>query len=280
MSADLHCHTKLSDGSVGIDELLLLAQQRGLSTIAVTDHDTFAGVTRAKVFGERHGIEVISGIEFSTIDSRRGRKAHILCYYCDNPDRLQGICKRTGDNRKKAGNLMLQKTMRIYPIPAEMVLKRAQGSTNLYKQHIMQALIDAGYADCVFGQVFQRLFHPKTGLAYAAVEYPDVHEVIHAIHEAGGVAVLAHPSEYNSIDLMRELVQNKEIDGVEYWHPRNREEDLPLIQSVAEQYGLVMTGGTDFHGMYAKRPLPIGSYLTPDDQLAELKKRKGHIQAG
>ena len=68
MAADLHCHTKMSDGSVGIDELILLAKNKGLHKIAVTDHDTFAGSVRAKVFGDRHGVEVIPGIEFSTYD--------------------------------------------------------------------------------------------------------------------------------------------------------------------------------------------------------------------
>lgn len=270
----MHCHTKMSDGSVGIDEVVLLAKKSGISTIAITDHDTFAGSTRGKIFGERHGLEVISGVEFSTLDPATGRKAHVLCYLCDSTDRLEGLCKRTGDSRRQAAAVMLQKVMRLYPITAEMVMRRAHGSTNIFKQHIMHALIDAGYADDFFGAVFQKLFNSKTGLAYCSVSYPDVHEVITQIHEAGGVAVLAHPGEYDSYDLLQQLAENHEIDGVEVWHPRNKPGDEEKFIAVANKYGLVMTGGTDFHGMYTTVKMPIGTCVTPDEHLEALKKRK------
>ncbi|HCC01195.1 MAG TPA: PHP domain-containing protein, partial [Ruminococcaceae bacterium] len=82
MAADLHCHTKMSDGTVSIEELVLLAKKRGLSAVAITDRDTFAGDGRAVIFGKRKGIEVIPGAEFTTIDDKTGRKVNILCYYC------------------------------------------------------------------------------------------------------------------------------------------------------------------------------------------------------
>ncbi len=273
----MHCHTKMSDGSVGIDEVVLLAKTSGISTIAITDHDTFAGSTRAKIIGERHGVEVISGVEFSTLDSATGRKAHILCYLCDSTDRLEGLCKRTGDSRRQAACVMLQKVMQLYPITAEMVIRRAHGSTNIFKQHIMHALIDAGYADEFFGDTFRKLFNSKTGAAYCSVSYPDVHEVIAQIHEAGGVAVLAHPGEYNSYDLLEQLASDHEIDGVEVWHPRNKPGDEEKFIATARECGLVMTGGTDFHGTYTSVRMPIGTCLTPDDQLEALKKRKAKL---
>lgn len=267
----------MSDGSVGIDEIVLLAKKRGIQTIAITDHDTFAGSVRAKIFGDRRGVEVISGVELSAVDSATGRRAHILCYLCDSTDRLEGLCKRTGDARRRAASIMLQKVMRIYPITAEMVMRRAQGSTNVYKQHIMHALIDAGCADSFFGATFQKLFNAKTGFAYCPVVYPEVHDVIEQIHNAGGVAVLAHPGVYDSYDLLEQLARDHEIEGVEVWHPRNREGDEEKLSAVARKYGLVMTGGTDFHGMYTPNPMPLGTCLTPDDQLAELRKKKAHL---
>lgn len=278
MAADLHCHTKMSDGSASIDEIVMLAKKRGIPTIAVTDHDTFAGSTRAKIFGDRHGIEVIPGIELSAYDYERDRKVHILCYCCENPDRLEGLCKRTGDKRRKAANIMLQKVMRIYPISAEMVLRRAQGSTNVFKQHIMHALVDAGYTNEIFGSVFQKLFNPKCGLAYCKVEYPDVHDVIEQIHGAGGIAVLAHPNEYDNCELLAQLAADHEIDGVEVWHPRNKEEDIPKFIAIAKAFNLIMTGGTDFHGMYTTVSYPVGTYTTPDDQVEALKKCKQHMK--
>lgn len=277
MVADLHCHTKISDGSAGIDELVFLAKKKGILTIAVTDHDTFAGSTRAKIFGKRHGVEVISGTEISCFDGQRGRKAHILCYLCDNPDRLEGMLKKTGENRRKAATIMLQKVMRLYPISPEMVSTRAKGSTNIFKQHIMHALMDAGYTDMIYGELFNKLFNKQTGLACAEVEYPEVREVVAQIHEAGGLAVLAHPAVYDSYDLMEELAEYH-LDGVEVWHPRNHSGDEELLQTAAHQFGFVMTGGTDFHGMYAAKPYPLGTCTTPEDQLEALKKRKDFLK--
>lgn len=279
MAADLHCHTKLSDGSVGINEIVLLAARSGISTIAVTDHDTFAGSIRAGIFGGRHGVRVIPGAEFSATDSSTGRKAHILCYLCGNTDRLEGLCRRMRDERQRAASVMLQKVMKLYPITAEMVVRRSQGSTGIYKQHIMHALIDAGYADKIYGPVYRQLFQPGTGLAYVPVSYPEVHDVIGQIHDAGGVAVLAHPGEYDSYDLLSQLARDHEIDGVEVWHPKNREGDESLFAGTAREYGLVMTGGTDFHGMYTTEPMPLGTCTTPDDQLQKLL-RLGARSAG
>lgn len=275
MAADLHCHTRMSDGAVSIEELILLAKSRGLGTIAVTDHDTFAGVTRAKIFGNRHGVEVISGIEISAYDYERGRKVHILGYGCESPDRLEGLCKKIGDSRRMAANIMLQKVMRIYPIPAEMVMRRAQGCTNVFKQHIMHALIDAGYTSEMFGSVFQKLFSSKGGLAYSPVEYPDVHDVIREIHGAGGVAVMAHPGQYDGHELAQELAEKREIDGIEVWHPLHARENFPFYTELALMNGLLMTGGSDFHGgMYTSHSCMLGAFVTPKEQLDALKKRK------
>lgn len=270
----MHCHTKMSDGTLSIDELVMLAARRGIATIAVTDHDTFAGAKRAKVFGDRHGVEVIPGAEFSCTDNKTKRKVHILCYYCDSTDRLEGLCRRTGDARRKAMLISLQKVLRIYPVTADMVMHRAQGSTNLYKQHIMHALIDAGCTDEFYGSVFKKLFDARCGLAYTPIEYPDVHEVIQQIHDAGGIAVLAHPGVYDSFELLEQLAADREIEGVEVWHPRNKEGEAERLIEIAEENALIMTGGTDFHGMYNNGMYPLGTCTTPKEQLTLLKKCK------
>ena len=80
MSADLHLHTRLSNGSLGIEDLVLLAKKRGVTTIAITDHDCLAGTVRGKVIGERHGVTVIPGVELSAYDSKHGKNVHILAY--------------------------------------------------------------------------------------------------------------------------------------------------------------------------------------------------------
>lgn len=272
MAADLHCHTRVSDGSDEVEEIIDMAARMGLTALAVTDHDSFAAVARALAYGREKGVEVIPGVEFSTIDSKRGRKAHILCYFSEPTRALRQICETTALRRQQAGEMMVAKTMELYPITREMVLRRARGSTNIYKQHVLHALMDAGYSNTVFGELFTKLFHPKRGLAYANVEYPEAVEILPLLHQAGGVAVLAHPGEYNSYELLEELT-GLGLDGVEVWHPRNREGDEERLSEYARAHGLIMTGGTDFHGMYTSRNLPLGTCTTPDGQMAALKER-------
>ena len=274
MNIDLHCHTKMSDGSTGIGELIDLAKLRQIETLAVTDHDTFACSVRAVVLGKRAGVTVVPGVEISTLDHSRGKRAHLLCYYPKNAGRLEGLLRKITENRRAAMSISIQKVLHIYPMPMTMILTRAHGSTNIFKQHVMQALMDAGYTDEIFGNTFKKLFHPKYGLAYTRIEYPDVFDVIEEIHSAGGAAVLAHPSEYESMDLMQELCEKGLLEGIEGFHPRNSDEDLQAILNCCQKYQLPMTGGTDFHGCYTTACLPLGSYLTPENQFELLKKKK------
>ncbi len=273
MAGDLHCHTKVSDGSVGIEELIAMAKRRRLTALAVTDHDTTASATRAAIIGRRQELQVIHGVELSTTDVARGRRAHLLCYLCDTPDRLEGLCRRIGESRKQASMEMLRKVLRYYPIVPEMVAKCAAGSTNIYKQHIMHALMDAGYADGIYGSVYEKLFS-EGGSAYVPVEYPDTREVLELIHSAGGVAVLAHPFEYDSLALMEELT-SLGLDGVEVYHPSHSEEKRAELLAFARENGLLVTGGSDFHGMYTRTARPLGSVTVDDEMVEALLSYKG-----
>jgi len=273
MPADLHCHTRISDGSTAIEDLILLAKRRNMMTLAVTDHDTVAGVTRAKVIGGRYGVDVIPGAEFSCFDYKNNRKVHLLAYLFDHPDRLEGLCKRTGEARKKASLQSLSKVMRYYPITSEMVARVATGSTNIFKQHIMHTLMNAGYSTSVFGELFDKLFDSQSGSCIIQPEYPDVFEVLELLKSSGAVTVLAHPTVYDSMGIIRDLV-SAGLDGVEVWHPRNSEEDKQELLRLAAELDLVTTGGSDFHGMYSAVPVPLGTCTTPDACLAALLARK------
>ncbi len=272
MAGDLHCHTKLSDGSLGIDDLISIAKRKGLSAVAVTDHDTMAGANRAVIIGKRQGVQVIHGVEISTMDKSRGRLAHMLCYLCDAPDRLEGLCHRIGQSRHTAAMEMVRKVMRYFPITPELVVKCATGSSNIYPQHIMHALLDIGYADSLYGDVYQKLFS-KEGVARVPFELPDPREVLEAIHEAGGIAVLAHTHVYQSEDLLEELIALG-LDGVEVWHPYHTEEQRAALAELAQTHNLVTTGGSDFHGMYSFTPRPIASTAMPDDAVTALLQYK------
>ncbi len=268
MAVDLHCHTKISDGSLGIEDLISIAKRKGLFAISVTDHDATAGATRAVILGKRLGVQVLHGVELSTMDHERGRKAHLLCYLCDSPDRLEGLCRRIGEGRRAAGMEMVRKVMRYYPITPELVVKCATGSTNIFKQHIMHALLDAGYTDSLYGELYHKLFG-KDGSALVPIEYPDTRDVLAAIHEAGGIAVLAHPHVYQSEDLLTELV-TLGLDGVEVWHPNHSEEQQQALLEFTAQHALLATGGSDFHGMYSRTARPLGSTAVSDDCVSTL----------
>lgn len=273
MVCDLHCHSKISDGSMGIDEVLALAKRRGISAIAITDHDAVIGATRACIIGKRLGIEVIHGVEMSAYDHVRGRKVHILGYMCDNPDRLEGACLRMNNARRTAAAEMTKKVLRYYPIVPETIARYASGSTNIFKQHIMHALIESGYADSIYGDVFRKMFG-HNGCARVAVEYPDVREIIQLIRSAGGLAVMAHPYVYDSVDLLQELVAEDMLDGIEVWHPSNDDERIAHLKKIAEDNKLLMTGGTDFHGLYTDPLRPLGSCGAPEDTIQKMKAYK------
>lgn len=274
MKADLHCHTRLSDGTLGIDDLIVLAKNSGVTTLAITDHDCIAGVVRGELIGQRYGVTVIPAVEFSATDSKRNSKAHILCYLPDKPERLEGLCKSNSLIRKRAGQMMVLKTAKKFPVAPEFITKCCQGSTNIYKQHIMQALMESGYTTSIFGDLYKMLFTKESRMnVLMECKYPEPKEIIDAIHEAGGIAVLAHPGFYNNFELFEELIPEG-LDGVEVWHPENTPEQQEQLIKTAKKNGLVMTGGSDFHGAYNAYPIRLGDYGPDEESLNQLLSYK------
>ena len=284
MAADLHCHTKLSDGSVGIEDLIIIAQKSGIDTIAITDHDCIAGTVRGQVIGKRFGVTVIPGVELSAFDFDAGKKVHILAYLADAPDRLEGLCKRTSVARKRAGQIMMLKVAARFPITSEFIISHASGSTNLYKQHIMHALMDAGYTDKIFGDLYHTLFSPESeNNVLAPTKYPSVEEVIEEVHGAGGIAVLAHPGFYDNFAEINKYIQMG-LDGIEVWHPSNDDVQVEQLTQICTKNKILMTGGSDFHGIYGAHSVTIGKYSTPKEHLDKLmgykaKKKRAQRKA-
>ena len=274
MKADLHIHTKLSDGTMGIDDIVILAKNSGVTTISVTDHDCLAGTVRAEMIGHRYGVNVIPGVEFSATDPKRKSKVHILCYLPDTPERLEGLCKSNSLLRKRAGVLMVKKVANKFPVSEEFILKSAQGSTNIFKQHILKALMECGYTTEIFGELHKKLFSKESPMNVSMEPtYPEPAEIIKAIHEAGGIAILAHPGFYNNFELFEELIPLG-LDGVEVWHPENTVPQQEMLMNIAKKHGLLMTGGSDFHGSFNAKPLRIGEYGPTEDCLAQLLSYK------
>lgn len=284
MAADLHCHTKLSDGSVGIEDLIVIAQKSGIDTIAITDLDCLAGTVRGQVIGKRYGVNIIPGVELSAFDFEAGKKAHILCYLADSPDRLEGICKRTSIARKRAGQIMMLKVAARFPITSDFIINHASGSTNLYKQHIMHALMDAGYTDKIFGELFDTLFSPESeSNVLAPTKYPSVQEVIDEIHGAGGIAILAQPGKFDNFSEIEKYI-SMGLDGIEVWCPENTDEQIEALLDICKKEKLLSIGGSNFHGIYGRNSVTVGSYCTPQENLDKLmgykaKKKRAQRRA-
>ncbi len=259
---------------MGIDDLLVLAKRSGLTTIAITDHDCLAGTVRAKIIGERYGITVIPAVELSCTDQKRGKKAHLLCYYPDKPERLEGLCRRNSVLRKNNNRLMALKVAQRFPVTPDFIVKCASGSTNLYKQHIMRALLEAGYTTTIYGELYDQLFgRPAPEGVLIPTIYPTPQETLEEIHAAGGIAVLAHPGQYDNFELLDELIELG-LDGVEVWHPANTPEQQELLKKIAKKHKLCMTGGTDFHGAYNVTPIRLGDYGPDEEAVAALASYK------
>ncbi len=274
MSGDLHCHTRLSDGTLGIEDLINFAKKKGLDTIAITDHDCLAGTVRGKIIGARQGINVIPGVELSATDMEKEKNVHILCYLPDSPDMLEGLCKRNSLARKKASHFMMLQAAKRFPISTEFITKCATGSTNLYKKHIMQALIECGYADSFNGGLYDELFSAKSENNILVVpKYEDIKDVIDTIHTAGGIAILAHPYASECVDEISRYIEYG-IDGVEVFHPSADEEQQANLKKIATKNKILMTGGSDFHGLYNTYKVSLGDYSTPDDCLRALQTYK------
>ena len=275
MKADLHCHTTISDGSLGISDVIMQAGRGGVDCLAITDHDSLASLSRSSVLGARYKVKIIPAVEFSAFDETRGRKVHILCYMPKKPDRLEGLCLRTSEGRMKLGKSLAMKVLEKYPISLESILRYSAGSKAIYKCHIMHALMDYGYTTELYGSVYDEIFDANEGLCAEQVRseadfYPDVKFVLTLIKASGGIPVMAHPKVFDSLDLLEELAAEKLIDGAEVYHSSADEKYRREISALCERYNLIRTGGSDFHGFYNHYPIQIGSSLTEESQLERI----------
>lgn len=267
MKGDLHVHTTLSDGSLGMEEVIAQAKRIGLDFISITDHDTMSSISRAKVLGERYGVQTIPGVELTAWDKTRNRKVHILCYAPQKPDRLEGICRRCSEIRQSCAKETVENVLKLFPITAEDITKHLSGSKSIYKQHILHALIEYGYSTHFYGKLNDELFNEQTGSCIVEREYPDVNYVLELIHSARGAAVLAHPMVYDSVELIDDLASNGKLDGIEVYHYSADEEQQAMLLAKANEYDLIVTGGSDFHGLYNMRPTHLGMYTTDKENI-------------
>ena len=249
MKADLHIHTDISDGSFDIKETLSIAAESGLTSIAITNHDTVQGLAEAAYLGTKTGVEVLSGIEISAVDSRTNTKVHLLGY-CFQPaaTNIRKLCDPTIQKRQEKSLQQIECLQTNgFRIDKEAILSKRRGKT-IYKQHIMAELIEKGYTDATYSELYQSLFKGD-GICAGDIEYVDVFEAVKAIKADHGIVVLAHPGEQKTHYLVEELVAAG-LDGIELIHEKNTDEDQQIIKSLAAKHNLILTGGSDFHGKF------------------------------
>jgi hypothetical protein len=271
---DLHVHTNHSDGTFTPREALSLARERGVASMAVTDHDTTTALAEAALIGAEVGVEVVPGIEFSAV--YEGDGVHVLCYFMDpeDPD-LVAELGRLRDDRERRGDHMVEKLIALgYPVSFQRV-KEIAGDAPIVRPHIAQAMVEAGVVPTV-KDAFTEEFIGSNGAAY--VEKHALHplEALRLIHAAGGVCVLAHPGTFREtkpvpLALIEELAEAG-LDGIEAFHPEHTPEVEDRYIEMAGRLGLLWTGGSDCHGLRYE-PVRLGSRSTTPEQFERLQAR-------
>lgn len=280
MAGDLHTHTNFSDGSSDIELLPILAKRAGLTHLAVSDHDTMLSMQYAWENPEIDGVSMIPAAELTGFDRKRGSRTHILCYYPEKTKALSDFCALMAKRRNEVIAKSIAELEQIYPqFKGEDVKKFSHRSKVPFKTHLIRVLYEYGYTDGIYKELYQELFGSPNGRVLHDPEYESVDTVLDVIRQSHGVAVFAHPSVYHSMELARELAEKGLIDGVEIEHPRNTQEDKKALYELAQQYDLIVTGGTDFHGIHTKRPVALGSRTTADAEIQKIEalaqKRQG-----
>lgn len=273
MVADLHIHSTYSDGSYLPEEIIIKAQNKGLNTIALTDHDTVAGIEDALKYGKKYGITVIPGIEFSTYEGKT--EIHILGYYINHQnqqliDKTRKLLKMRINRAKKMVKLLNEQGINI---TYEQV-KTIAGDKYVGRPHIARALIEKGYIKEI-GEAFSEKYIGNGGRAYVPRHKLTSRQTIAIIKKAHGIPVLAHPYFINHGEplkkdyIARLIVMG--LKGIEVFHSKHGVEVSKFYEKIARELGLIITGGSDFHGENSPG-VELGDVVVEDDLVRELRK--------
>ncbi|MBN1149781.1 PHP domain-containing protein [candidate division WOR-3 bacterium] len=277
LTFNLHIHTDCSDGAYSPEETVVKAHKIGLKTISITDHDSVAGVLPAQNKAKEVGVEVLSGLELS-LEVGDLATCHLLGYLIDvNNNVLISALKMISDSRKDRNIKILRKLedSGFYLDYAE--LKGYAGKEeNIGRLHIASALAGKGFVKN-HHEAFSK-FLAKGKKAYFERYRLSIEQGINLIHDAGGIAVLAHPGEgYPSRNIYDKIffeLVDKGLDGVEVFYPSHTHEQRFFFARQAKEFGLIMTAGTDYHGIPGRDMLKL-TFEVDYNVLDELKKRGG-----
>ncbi|MRG60761.1 PHP domain-containing protein [Agromyces sp. CFH 90414] len=260
-AADLHVHSVVSDGTETPAALIAEAASLGLGAIALTDHDSTSGWAEAATAVPGSGVALIPGMELSTREQYTS--VHLLGYLLDPLDEgLLAETARIRESRLTRAEQIVRRISRDYDLSWEDVLAQTVEGTTIGRPHIADALVARGHVP-TRSEAFAGILHPRAG--YAQPHYaPDPLTGVRLIRAAGGVPVLAHPGTRGAERVIPEsrLAQLVEagLFGLEVDHPENREDAKPRLRRLAERFGLVVTGSSDYHG--SGKPNRLGQCRT------------------
>jgi len=263
--ADLHLHTDRSDGVLSPDQVVLQANRSGLSTIAITDHDTLEGIKPALSAGKRYNVEVIPGLELSA--ESEGDEIHILGYFIDwqKEQLLKRLCEFREARQRRALQIIDKLKQLGMDIQQSDVFDQTD-SNYVGRPHLAVALVKNGYVETI-SEAFQR-FIGNNAPAYIPKEVFSPSEAIRLILDAEGIPVLAHPSMLKR-DVLSELVSYGLI-GIEAFHSYHTSQLSDYYCDLAKQHNLLMTGGSDYHG-FENSKRTIGNVKIPYEYVESLK---------
>lgn len=283
---DLHAHTTASDGDHSPTDLVERAHSVGLTAIAITDHDTTAGVREAMAVGEARGIEIVPGIELSA-EVGRGQ-CHLLGFLID-PDHanLHSKLQYVVDMRNSR-NARIAERMRS-ELGFDITLSEVEalaGGEIVARPHFARVMVRKGYVASM--QEAFDIYLGKGGRAYVDRFRLSPQEAIALIHEAGGVAILAHPNNLkcDASETEAEITRlvSLGLDGIEARYNRHTPEDTARYLHVADRLGILTSGGSDFHGASVKSDVFLGhvegQLPAPDYLLERLKVKADTIRTG
>lgn len=274
---DLHTHTTFSDGTLTPTELVQLAKRLGLSAVALTDHNIVDGLPEFMAAGKAVGIQTVPGVEFST--EHDGVELHILALFVEE-SAYAPITALLEDyrNRKEQSNRELVAALSRAGMVLDYDRIRTESEGYVNRAVIAAAMTEAGYTASV-KEAFRRYLDPEAGL-YVPPRRPDALETVTFIKSLGAVAVLAHPFLNLDVQALRAflpLARERGLDGMEVYYARYTPEQTALSAAIAEEFALLHSGGSDFHGEN-KPDIALGSgrgdLSVPETLLEALAARK------
>jgi predicted metal-dependent phosphoesterase TrpH len=242
---DLHMHSTFSDGQLAPAELIKMASERGLAAVALADHDCLDGNPEYVEAAANANIESITGVELSCV--YQGRDLHILGYGVDPADEpLKAMLAKFVEAREQRGIKIVEKLEALgVKIDMEKVFENA-GAGALGRPHIAGALVEGGFVKD-FNDAFNK-YIGEDGPAYVDKYKMSPEDAVYYIHGAGGLAFVAHPGFYmEDLDAFYQLLENG-FDGIEVFHSKHKTQTANQLRSIANELGLLESGGSDFHG--------------------------------